>query len=152
MDAIISLGRHGGAGLLGSTLYTTTFPCHSCARHIVSAGISRVFYVEPYEKSLARDLHDDAIAFDVEEGQTNGSKVQFLHFEGVSPRQFQNFFRAVTRKDEHGKFVRFQSRTAEKIVPEYLDNYQDFEAKAVEHLKFEVDRIQRGAKKIPIDE
>lgn len=139
MDAIVSLARHRG-GVMGSTLYTTTFPCHSCARHIVAAGIVKVFYIEPYEKSLAKDLHNDAIAFEAEEGGTpeDVSKVKFLHFEGVSPRQFQSFFRAPDRKGSDGKFVQIQPRTADKAVPEYLDDYQAFEAKAVFHLKEEI--------------
>jgi len=129
---------------MGSTLYTTTFPCHSCARHIVAAGVVRVLYIEPYEKSMARDLHDDAIAFEVEEGGvSNGTpKVKFLHFEGVSPRQFQSFFRAAERKGKDGKFIRIQPRSADKAIPEYLDNYQDFETKAVEHLELELEGLK----------
>src|ERR687891_1844503 len=42
-------------------LYCTTFPCHNCARHLVTAGVSRVYFIEPYVKSLAVDLHYDAI-------------------------------------------------------------------------------------------
>lgn len=143
MDAIVSLARKGG-GVAGSTLFTTTFPCHSCARHIVAAGIDRVFYIEPYEKSMAKDLHDDAIAFDVEEGDSGRktSKVKFLHFEGVSPRQFQNFFRASDRKGRDGKFIPIQPRTADKSVPEYLDNYQDFELKAIAHLNEELESLR----------
>ena len=143
MDAIVSLARKGG-GVLDAILFTTTFPCHSCARHIVAAGISKVFYIEPYEKSMAKDLHYDAIAFEVEDvGATSGSpKVKFLHFEGVSPRKFQSFFRAVGRKDSHGRFIKIQARTADKVVPEYLDNYQDFEAKTVEHLEQEPETLK----------
>jgi deoxycytidylate deaminase len=142
MDAIVSLARIGGAGLQGAVLYTTTFPCHSCARHIVAAGISRVFYMEPYEKSLAKDLHSDAIAFEIE--ATNDKvpkKVEFLHFEGVAPRQFHNMFRATGRKDGSGKFVPIRVQQADKAVPEYLDNYQDFEAKAVQHLAMQLDAL-----------
>ena len=135
MDAIVSLARIGGAGLQGATLYTTTFPCHSCARHIVAAGIARVFYVEPYEKSLAKELHSDAIAFEIEETRERlPKKVEFLHFEGVAPRQFHNMFRATSRKDSTGKFMPIKVQQADKVMPEYLDNYQDFEKKAVEHL------------------
>jgi deoxycytidylate deaminase len=143
MDAIVSLARMSG-GVMGATLYTTTFPCHSCARHIVAAGIARVFYIEPYPKSMARDLHEDAIAFEVEEGGAVGGapKVKFLHFEGVSPRQFQSFFRASDRKGKDGKFIRIQPRTADKAIPEYLDNYQDLEAKAVEHLEQELEDLR----------
>jgi deoxycytidylate deaminase len=142
MDAIVSLARIGGSGLHGASLYTTTFPCHSCARHIVAAGISRVFYVEPYEKSLAKELHSDAIAFEVEP-TTEGvpKKVEFLHFEGVAPRQFHNMFKAQGRKDSNGKFVAIKVQHADKLVPEYLDGYQDFEAKVVEHLDEEIRKL-----------
>lgn len=142
MDAIVSLARIGGAGLQGSVLYTTTFPCHSCARHIVAAGISRVFYMEPYEKSLAKDLHSDAIAFEIEATVDKiTKKVEFLHFEGAAPRQFHNMFRATGRKDASGKFVPIRVQQADKAVPEYLDNYQDFEAKAVQHLAMQLESL-----------
>lgn len=143
MDAIVTMAR-GSGGVKGATLYTTTFPCHSCARHIVAAGIEKVFYIEPYEKSMAKELHADAIAFDVEDGDAGGkpSKVRFLHFEGVSPRQFQSFFRAIGRKGDDGKFVRIHPREADKSIPEYLDDYQAFEAKTVEHLTQELDSLK----------
>ena len=47
--------------MVGGTLYTTTFPCHNCTRHIVASGIAKVYYIEPYAKSLALELHNDAI-------------------------------------------------------------------------------------------
>lgn len=149
MDAIVSLARLGGVGLEDATLHTTTFPCHSCARHIVASGITKVFYVEPYEKSLAKELHSDAIAFEVEESKEQKPKrVEFLHFEGVAPRQFHNMFRAVTRKNSEGKFLPIKIQEADKVIPEYLDGYQDFEAKAVEHL---VGEIKKLAEKASVD-
>src|SRR5690606_6216358 len=60
MDAILSASREG-ISTVGCDLYVTTYPCHSCARHLVAAGIRRVYYVEPYIKSLALELHSDAI-------------------------------------------------------------------------------------------
>lgn len=143
MDAIVSLARIGGAGIQGATLYTTTFPCHSCARHIVASGIARVFYVEPYEKSLAKELHSDAIAFEIEPTtEASPKKVEFLHFEGVAPRQFHNMFKAQSRKNETGKFVPIKVQEADKVMPEYLDNYQDFESKAVEHLVEQIAKLE----------
>lgn len=50
MEAILGLARHQGVSSNGCTLYTTTYPCHNCARHIIAAGIKRVVYIEPYEK------------------------------------------------------------------------------------------------------
>jgi deoxycytidylate deaminase len=145
MDAIVSLARGGSVGVGGATLYTTTFPCHSCARHIVAAGISEVYYIEPYEKSMAQELHDDAISFeepksrseremsDVEE---TGPRVRFLHFEGVSPRLFATVFRAEDRKSKQtGKFIPISENSPRKILPEYMDNYRDFEDAAVKHFQ-----------------
>ncbi len=63
MEALLSCARSGG-GTRSGTLFTTTFPCHNCAKHIVGAGLSRVVFVEPYPKSKAFDLHDDALTFD----------------------------------------------------------------------------------------
>lgn len=145
MDAIVALVRTGSGGIAGSTLYTTTFPCHNCARHIVAAGITKVYYIEPYEKSLAKDLHSDSIAFEVEESTAaTPNRVEFLHFEGVAPRQFNNLFRAESRKNATGKFIAISSRTAEKRLPEYIDAYQDFETKAVQHLDSEMNRLRQN--------
>lgn len=143
MDAIVALARVGSVGLNGATLYTTTYPCHNCARHIVAAGIMKVFYIEPYEKSLAKDLHKDSIAFEVEETQGQQPKrVEFLHYEGVSPRQFHSVFRAVGRKNNDGKYTPIRVYDADKVLPEYLDSYQDFESKAVEHLVAEMEKLK----------
>lgn len=145
MDAIVSLARSGSVGIGGATLYTTTFPCHSCARHIVAAGVSEVYYIEPYEKSMAQELHDDAISFEdpkQTEGEesisSNGSgqRVKFLHFEGVSPRLFATAFRAEERKDKKtGRFIPISDDGPRKILPEYMDNYQAFEDAAVKHFQ-----------------
>jgi deoxycytidylate deaminase len=145
MDAIVSIARIGGTGLQDATLYTTTFPCHNCARHIVASGIMKVFYVEPYEKSLAKELHDDSIAFEIEESkEVKPKRVEFLHFEGVAPRQFHNMFRAVGRKNDQGIFIAIKVREADKAIPEYLDGYQDFELKAVAHLENELAALREN--------
>lgn len=138
MDAIVSLAMKGGGTTKDATLFTYTFPCHNCARHIVAAGIRTVYFLEPYEKSLALQLHSDAIAIegasDAKDGSPN-SPVRFLHFEGVAPRQYLNMFTpAGERKDKSGKAVRVNLRDAGKKVPEYLDDYRQYELKVVEHL------------------
>ena len=148
MDAIVSLARLGSSGLQNATLYTTTFPCHNCARHIVASGIMKVFYVEPYEKSLAKDLHNDAIAFEVEESKNaSPRRVEFLHFEGVAPRQFNNMFRAIGRKNSEGKFIPIRASDSHKAIPEYLDGYQDFEDKAIQHFVDEITTLRENPSK-----
>jgi deoxycytidylate deaminase len=59
MEALLSCSRRG-VSTQDSELLCTTFPCHNCAKHIVAAGVKRVVYIEPYAKSKAFELHDDA--------------------------------------------------------------------------------------------
>jgi cytidine deaminase len=95
MDAILSAARIG-IPIRGTYIYTTTFPCHNCVRHIIGAGITRVVYMIPYEKSLAFELHDDAI---VREGyDPTPNKVVLKRFVGVAPRRYADYF--AVSKDE----------------------------------------------------
>jgi deoxycytidylate deaminase len=94
MDALLSAARKG-TSLIGSRLFVTTFPCHYCARHIVTAGVDEVQYIEPYPKSLAFDLHEDAIAIehlDWKAPSQGGPKVLFRPFSGVAPRLYERSF------------------------------------------------------------
>lgn len=128
MEAILGLARAQGGSTESSTLYTTTFPCHNCARHIIAAGIKRVVYIEPYEKSLALDLHDDAIT--LEEGRTD--MTLFENFSGVSPARYASFFLAKgKRKDNKGNAVDIIKGDAKHIAIKYLDPYQMIETKVV---------------------
>lgn len=95
MGAVLSAAR-SGVSPAGATLYCTTYPCHNCARHLVTAGIHQVFYIEPYVKSLASELHSDAITNvrPVSDG-TIPTKMAIVPFTGVGPRMYEDFF--VTR-------------------------------------------------------
>lgn len=98
MDALLSCAR-AGVQTKGPTLFSTTFPCHNCAKHIVAAGVTRVVYIEPYEKSQALKLHGDAIVAD-DHGETarqvvSGgapAKVRFEPFVGIGPRRYFDLF------------------------------------------------------------
>ena len=105
MSAITDAARRGVA-LKGTTLYCTAFPCHGCARHIVSSGIRRVVYIEPYAKSLVKTLYDDSIA--VDEWCESEPRVQFEPFIGVAPRRYLDFFEMGIRKDKFGKTVEWK--------------------------------------------
>ncbi len=87
MEAIIACSRNGQS-VRGGTLYSTTFPCHNCAKHIVAAGIRRVVYVEPYPKSRALELHHDSISLD----SPDTSKVSFEAFVGIGARRYFDLF------------------------------------------------------------
>lgn len=123
MDAIVSLARDSKASAKGATLFSTTYPCHSCARHIVAAGIKKVVFIEPYEKSLAKQLHNDSI--------TSGSeqqKVVFVSFEGVAPRRFDTFFGGQkVRKDSDGFATKIIISDANHVDAQFLDPYKKYE-------------------------
>jgi deoxycytidylate deaminase len=138
MDAITTAARVGGRSLKDTVLYSTTFPCHHCARHIVASGIKTVYYIEPYEKSLAKRLHDDSITLGHENpnGAKNSDqveKVQFLHFEGVAPKQYLHLFTCNDRK-ENGRLKEIDLSTQKPASVTYLDNFVDRESKIVESL------------------
>jgi deoxycytidylate deaminase len=127
MAALLDAARRGAA-VEGARLFTTTFPCHNCARHIIGAGIEQVIYREPYEKSLASALHKDAVVVDSTTG-TNG-KVVFRRFVGVGPPQYLSLFTKRTRKDGKGKKVDWKEASAmpHLITTEtaYLTNEEDY--------------------------
>ncbi|HEX3683808.1 MAG TPA: anti-phage dCTP deaminase [Bryobacteraceae bacterium] len=90
MDALMAAGRIG-VSFRDATLYTTTFPCHTCTRHIIAAGVKRVVYIEPYPKSLATELHDDAITI-TNNRSKDDPRIPFQPFLGIGPRRFFDLF------------------------------------------------------------
>jgi deoxycytidylate deaminase len=104
MHAICDAARRGLA-IGGGTIYTTTFPYHMCTRHIIAAGLARVIYIEPYPKSLARELYEDEVDIDDEDQERppgSPNPVQYEPFEGVAPRFFRSVFAAGRRKTSEG--------------------------------------------------
>lgn len=95
MAAICTAARRG-TPLRGSTLYTTTYPCHECARLIIAAGITRVVYVAPYTKSQVKMLFNDLVSHTP---STQGRQVvEIVPFEGVAPEMFPIVFRMSGRQ------------------------------------------------------
>lgn len=91
MDALLSCARQG-ISTRGAVLYSTTFPCHNCAKHIIAAGIKRVVYVEPYSKSKALDFHAESILTPAQAVADNEVGVRFEPFVGIGPRRFFELF------------------------------------------------------------
>lgn len=135
----ISTAARLGMPIKGATLFTTTFPCHMCARHIVSSGIARVVYVEPYPKSKARQLHSDSIQIDPE--RVIAGRVTFEPFVGIAPRQYQEIFDARNvRKDDVGNIFNWQTKGI-RPKPRFLrfiNTYRDIEDGIV---AFEIPRL-----------
>lgn len=129
MDAILSLARNTSTGTVGKVMYCTTYPCHSCARHIVASGIKKVVYIEPYEKSLAKTLHEDAICHT---DDVKNDKVLFASFEGVAPNRYASFFKKHgKRKSPEGNVLHQRIIVSHQVDPSDLDSYFDYEAKIV---------------------
>ncbi len=91
MEALLSCARRG-VTTKGAVLYCTTFPCHNCAKHIIAAGIKRVVFIEPYEKSQAEKLHSEAMKVGFFDGSVGQTEVHFEPFIGVGPRRFLDLF------------------------------------------------------------
>jgi hypothetical protein len=111
-------------------LYTTTFPCHECTRHVIAAGVQRVVYIEPYPKSLAPQLHDDAIAID--EDTPPHHKVRFEPFVGVGPRKYMELFtaRPGARKDESGLVAPARAGWLPKSVPVNVPSEEEHDVRS----------------------
>lgn len=138
MAAIVSVARDGHGSVQGSTLYTTTFPCHNCARHIVAAGVRTVFYIEPYPKSLALKLHNDAIGTSEADA---GKKVLFLQYQGVAPRSFGRLFPQNPVRKSGGQAL-FKSRSdAKPLAAPSVDSLVTREELEVVHLLKEVENV-----------
>lgn len=119
MAAITDAVRHG-VSTAGCTLYTTTFPCHDCAKHIIAAGISRVVYIEPYRKSLVQELYPDSVV--VDPADSCSGRVRFEPFVGVAPRRYSDLFglSSSKRKSKDGSLLQWRRAEANPRLPEYM--------------------------------
>ncbi len=117
MAALLDAARRG-VRVEGGILYSTTFPCHNCAKHIVAAGISRVEYIEPFPKSHATTLHNDSLVIDSQTADEH--HVAFEPFVGVAPRRYADLFSKLNRRDRTGSVLRWKKSSAR---PRYPDSY-----------------------------
>jgi deoxycytidylate deaminase len=122
MSAITDAARMG-VSVRNSVMFCTTFPCHMCAKHIVSSGIRLLIYLEPYPKSMAVELNSDSITFD---DQLDDRKVLFTPFVGISPRRYRDIFEKRSRKTPDGKkkdwYHGFPIPMIEDRTSTYIDN------------------------------
>jgi deoxycytidylate deaminase len=132
MHAIINAGQLSDNPMKGGKMFVTTYPCHSCARHIVAAGIHEVYYIEPYRKSLATKLHNDAIT----EDESEASKVRILPYDGVAPSRYMKLFR-VPRDSRKvgGKMIKVDPKKAQPRFDKTLEAMPTLEALVVKGLQ-----------------
>lgn len=135
MDALLSAAR-ASRQIQGSRLFVTTFPCHYCARHIVSAGVDEVQYIEPYPKSAALKLHSDSVQVSWtgwKAPSVGGKQVLFRPFSGVAPRMYRRAFQK-TRELKDRTSGDFKIFPPEWASPWHLakSSYVTLEAKLVD--------------------
>lgn len=118
MHAIINAMRIGGDKISRGKIFVTTYPCHGCARHIVASGISEVYYIEPYRKSLALQLHSDALT----ESEADQDHVRILPFEGVAPSRYLSIFQM--KPDSRKKAGRTISIVPNQALPKLVKSLQ----------------------------
>ena len=56
----ISEAARNGIKLDGSVAYITTFPCHICAKLLVSSGVSEIVYDKDYPDELSKNFLAEA--------------------------------------------------------------------------------------------
>ena len=78
MSAITDAARRG-IPIQGATLYTTTYPCHLCAKNVFASGIAQVYYIAPYPKSRATAMY-----------AASAGAVQ--PFNGTGPQAYRRLF------------------------------------------------------------
>lgn len=130
MDAIVSTGRKGIKIDKGCTLYTTTFPCHLCAHHIIAAGIEKVVYIEPYEKSLATELHFDSMSL-----LPSPNRLHIKSFQGVSPKRYQVFCKMSRDRKKDGKAVNTNINELSLIDVHHVVSMLELELKCTKDLQ-----------------
>lgn len=135
MHALLEAARRG-VSIKGARIFTTTFPCHNCAKHLVAAGLTEVRYIAPYPKSLAGDLHPESIV--IEPDGAFPGRLRFVPFYGVAPSMYGPLFAKgkVKRRRDDGSPVEFDPRQNDpKLVTEGDLSYLEREDYAVRSLR-----------------
>jgi tRNA(Arg) A34 adenosine deaminase TadA len=136
METLMSCARNNISSRNG-VLFCTTFPCHNCAKHIVAAGIDKVYFIEPYPKSKALDFHSDSIKMGIDNSSSEQIHTYFQPFIGVGPRKFFDLFsmgygsgRSTKRKDSNGNALTFDPKSSKPKVQLFPISYLEREERS----------------------
>jgi len=143
MEALLACSRLG-VSPKGGTIYSTTFPCHNCVKHIVASGIIKAVFIEPYPKSKALELHEDSVKM-YRQFEKNSDKVILQPFVGIGPRRFIDLFSlklsngVKIEREQKGKIVKWPEKDYFSRFPllglSYLDKEKSIGAKLNEGVK-----------------
>ncbi|WAC20622.1 anti-phage dCTP deaminase [Luteolibacter sp. SL250] len=153
MDALLECAKRGVA-TADTEMYVTTFPCHNCAKHIIGAGVSRVVYIEPYQKSKAPEFHDDSCEYlDSPGSGTMSERLVFTPFEGLGPRYYMMLFSMMLspgaekkRRGEGGKKLIFDKANAVPRLKMLPQNYLQLEEYVLHELESSLEPKAGGSR------
>jgi hypothetical protein len=100
-------------------------------------------YIEPYLKSLATQLHSDAITevpHDIDDGGNRlenpaaQTKVYFQQFDGVAPKNYLKLFRPLAERKEKGIRRKADKTLVIPMLSIPLDSPASYESKVVADL------------------
>jgi deoxycytidylate deaminase len=161
VDSLLACARVG-VSPVGATLFTTTFPCHNCTRHLIAAGIKRVVYIEPYPKSLASKLHRDSIELPGTQAfgkQGKRFRIPFEPFVGIGPRRFFDLFSMklgrgypVKRKTDKGRLCSWKRDECSPRMQMLPTSYTQREKLAAARFKLTLDKFMEefhGIRRLP---
>ncbi len=94
-------------------------------------------FIEPYPKSYAKELHEDAITLTKERG-----KVSFEPFVGVSPFRYRDLFEKGKRKYSGGRAHEWKAEERQPLIEVYNPSYFRAEISVVSEL---ASRIQSSS-------
>ncbi|MHA3183322.1 deaminase [Legionella pneumophila] len=121
-----------GISVRKSTLYTTTFPCHLCAKEIINAGISKVIYLEAYPKSKNKELYPKLIDFDPSH---TSSLLPFCFYSGIGPKRFLYVY-SVKNKKQSSEYPPLIAYERSNYYEKKEDDILDYLSKNPNHLTF----------------
>ncbi len=114
--ALVCTAARRGTALGGTTMYSTTYPCHACARLIIGSGILKVVYIDPYPKSLVPRMYST----EVSEYEDHTGKVSFTAFAGIAPRLYPRVF-AMTGRERDRVTGSYSPWKPDEAIPRLVD-------------------------------
>lgn len=138
MNAITDAAR-SRQSVQDSTLYSTTMPCHLCTKLIVSSGIKRVVYVQPYPKSLVYELYPDSVSVD---GMNCDGKVIFETLKGVTPNGYKIAFKQSNpRKNQDGSIIDWDPLSSAPTFISYYPHYRPLEITSAQEVSIALNNL-----------
>ncbi|KTC79083.1 cytidine/deoxycytidylate deaminase [Legionella cherrii] len=118
-----------GVSVKGSILYSTTFPCHLCAKEIINSGISRVVYLEAYPKSKNQELYPNSLDINP---KNRTELIPFDFYYGIGPKRFIYAYSLKNKSNEdyYPPLMRYEN-------PRY---YVEKEKDVIEYVKLRLNR------------